>query len=75
MSAELKIKELQSDLDELKSLSQQAVRSGVKQFINTHTEKLQQEINRLQKSESERQSKVNTNANTNQVSGVYSKKM
>lgn len=75
MSTELKIKELQADLEELKTLSQQASRPNVRQFINTQTEKLQQELSKLQKIESERQSKPNSNSNTNQVSGVYTKKM
>ncbi|RNA33863.1 calcyclin-binding [Brachionus plicatilis] len=72
-TVELRIKELQADLEEYKTLSGQATRPSVKQSIKTQTEKLEQELDKLQKSESERKSKLA--ASTNQTPGVYTKKI
>ncbi|CAF0741553.1 unnamed protein product [Brachionus calyciflorus] len=73
-TVELKVKELQDDIEELNSLLNHATRSTVKQFLISQREKYEQEVTKLKKLEQERLAKLNA-TQTTQATGVYTKKI
>lgn len=73
----LTIKKYQGDIEELNTLSTQATRTTVKQFLTSQKEKLETDLARLQKSEQDRISKLsaNTTTTTSAATRSYTKKM
>lgn len=66
-AAESQIKEIQLDVNELKSLLSQATRNKVKQVLNAQIESSQNEIARLQKSEQDRLARLSNASNIGYV--------
>ena len=62
----------EQDIQELKTLLNQATRANVKQFLSAHLANIQNDLNKLQKSEQERIAKLRSN--TTPLTG-YTKKM